>query len=136
MTSKLLDASSIIIMFQNRSTALRNTGDFRVLPLTIFEVGNAFRKEAFVRKTSTPENAAATLDGISKIVKKMTVEPLGDPVKILNLAGKHGLSFYDASYVSTAMIGNYTLVTDDKKLAREASSEGVDVLGADDMGGA
>ena len=133
MTPKLLDASSIIIMFQNRSTALRRIDDFRVLPLTIFEIGNAFRKEAFVRKTSTPENAAAMLDGISKIVKKMAIESLDEPIKIFNLAGKHGLSFYDASYLNTAIIGNYTLVTDDKRLAREASSEGVDVLGSDDV---
>jgi predicted nucleic acid-binding protein len=131
MTKKLLDASSILIMFQNNSKALRDVKEFRVLPLTIFEIGNAIRTEAYVRRTSTPENAAASLDGITRIVGRMGVEPVDDPVGVLTLAGRYGLSFYDASYLWAATVGGYTLVTDDRKLAHEASSEGVDVLGAD-----
>jgi predicted nucleic acid-binding protein len=132
--TKLLDASSILIMFQNSSKALRDTENYRVLSLTIFEIGNSFRTEAYVRKMSTPEDAAVALDGITRIVKKIAVVPINDTVAVLNLAGRHNLSFYDASYLWAAIDGGYTLVTDDRKLAREASSERVDVLGADAIG--
>ncbi len=75
------------------------------------------------------------LDGISGIVKKMRTQNLDvdDPVKVLNLAGKCGLTFYDAAYLNAAMVSGYTLVTEERKLAREASKEGIEVLTAADI---
>ncbi len=136
MKPRLFDASSIIILIKMRSRVFRHvTEDFRILPLTIFEIGNVFRAEAYLTKTTSPEKAAVMLDGISGIVKKMRTQNLDvdDPVKVLNLAGKCGLTFYDAAYLNAAMVSGYTLVTEDRKLAREASKEGIEVLTAADI---
>jgi predicted nucleic acid-binding protein len=136
MSPRLLDASSILLLIKTRSRVFRNTPkNFIVLPLTIFEIGNALRTEAYLRKITTPEKAEALLYRISRIVNEMTAQKLeaDDPMKILNPAGRCGLSFYDAAYLNAAVNGGYTLITEDTKLAREASNEGVEVLSTADI---
>ena len=136
MSPRLIDASSILNLIKVRSNALRDTPkDFVVLPLTIYELGNALRKEAYKTKTTTPETSEALLNIISWLIKDMGVYNLetDDPVKILNFAGRRGLSFYDAAYLYAAKKEGYALVTDDSKLHRETVKEGVEALSAADI---
>lgn len=135
MSRRLLDASSLLILFKRRSSLFFEAVELTVLPLTIFEIGNALRNEAYLTKTTTPEKASIMLEGLSKIVGKMQSYALeaDDPVKILNVSGRSGLTFYDAAYLNAALEGGFVLVTEDKKLAREAAREGVKVLSATDI---
>jgi len=136
MSPRLIDASSILNLINARSSTLRDKPrDFVVLPLTIYELGNALRKEAYKNKMTTPEAAEILLNIISRLIEDMRVYDLeiDDPVKVLNLAGRRGLSFYDAAYLYVAKKEGYTLVTDDSELYRETVKEGVEALSAVDV---
>jgi predicted nucleic acid-binding protein len=136
MSPRLIDASSILNLINARSSTLRDKPEeFVVLSLTIYELGNALRKEAYKNKTTSPEAAEILLNIISRLVNDMPIYRLeiDDPVKVLNLAGRHGLSFYDAAYLYIAKKEGYALVTDDSKLYRETVKEGVEALSAVDI---
>ena len=132
MSPKLIDASSILYLIKKGSETLRQPRDFLIIPLTKYEIGNALRTEAYLRKTINPETAETLLKIITPILYSMGIsESEGDDlVNTLSLAGKCGLTFYDASYLYTAKKGACTLVTEDEKLARAASGEGLEVLSA------
>ena len=53
----------------------------------------------------------------------------GVDASIFRLAGKHGLSAYDASYLSLALADSVPLATLDKRLAAAAHAEQVEILG-------
>jgi predicted nucleic acid-binding protein len=48
---------------------------------------------------------------------------------VLELAQKHRLTFYDATYLELAKRENLSLATLDRNLAQAASAEGVPLLG-------
>ncbi|ATQ70600.1 MULTISPECIES: type II toxin-antitoxin system VapC family toxin [Methylosinus] len=48
---------------------------------------------------------------------------------VITLAGRHGLSGYDASYLALAVVEKLPLATLDKKLAAAARAESVIILG-------
>ncbi|MEZ2127608.1 MULTISPECIES: type II toxin-antitoxin system VapC family toxin [unclassified Sinorhizobium] len=53
----------------------------------------------------------------------------GNDVTVVELALKHGLSAYDASYVALAKANAMPLATADRKMAAAARSEGIVILG-------
>ena len=53
----------------------------------------------------------------------------GNDHSILRLAGKHGISAYDASYLALALAERVMLATLDKRLAAAAHAEAIDVIG-------
>lgn len=53
----------------------------------------------------------------------------GNDVTVVELALKHGLSAYDASYVTLAKANAMPLATVDRKMAAAARSEGIAILG-------
>jgi predicted nucleic acid-binding protein len=53
----------------------------------------------------------------------------GNDVAIIDIALRHGLSGYDASYVALAKSAAMPLATADRKMATAARSEGVAVVG-------
>lgn len=53
----------------------------------------------------------------------------GNDVSIVDLALKHGLSAYDASYVALAKANRMPLATADHKMAAAARNEGVAIVG-------
>lgn len=53
----------------------------------------------------------------------------GNDVTVVELALKHGLSAYDASYVALAKANVMPLATADQKMAAAARSEGIVILG-------
>jgi predicted nucleic acid-binding protein len=54
---------------------------------------------------------------------------IGNDVTVVELALKHGLSAYDASYVTLAKTNAMPLATADRKMAAAARSEGIVILG-------
>jgi predicted nucleic acid-binding protein len=56
-------------------------------------------------------------------------EGAGNDRIVIMLAGRHGLSGYDASYLALAVVEKLPLATLDKKLAAAARAEGITVLG-------
>lgn len=53
----------------------------------------------------------------------------GNDVSIVDLALRHGLSGYDASYVALARSSSMPLATADRKMAAAARSEGISIVG-------
>lgn len=53
----------------------------------------------------------------------------GNDVSIVEIALRHGLSGYDASYVALARAGNMPLATADRKMAHAARIEGIAIVG-------
>lgn len=132
MSPKLIDASSILYLLKKRSETLRQSHDFIIIPLTSYEIGNALRTEAYLRKTINPETAEKLLKVIIPIIHSMNISQSEgeDLVNTLSLAGNSGLTFYDASYLYAAKKEACTLVTEDDKLAKAASREGLEVISA------
>lgn len=56
-------------------------------------------------------------------------EGTGNDRLVATLAGRHGLSGYDASYLALAVVQELPLATLDKKLAAAARAENIVVLG-------
>jgi predicted nucleic acid-binding protein len=54
---------------------------------------------------------------------------IGNDVSIIDIALRHGLSGYDASYVTLARSSNMPLATADRKMAAAARSEGISIVG-------
>ncbi|ULJ74428.1 type II toxin-antitoxin system VapC family toxin [Rhizobium gallicum] len=54
---------------------------------------------------------------------------IGNDVSVIDLALKHGLSGYDASYVALAKASEIPLATADRKMAAAARSEGIHIVG-------
>jgi predicted nucleic acid-binding protein len=50
------------------------------------------------------------------------------PIRLLEIADKHGLTAYDAAYLELALRLNAKLVTNDKQLAVAAKHSGIDLL--------
>lgn len=53
----------------------------------------------------------------------------GNDVSVVDVALKHGLSGYDASYVALAKARAMPLATADRKMAAAARSEGISIVG-------
>lgn len=54
----------------------------------------------------------------------------GGDGRVLELAARHGLSGYDASYLALAMARDVPLATGDRRLAAAARAEGVVLVGS------
>lgn len=53
----------------------------------------------------------------------------GNDVAIVDLALRHGLSAYDASYIALAKSSELPLATADQRMAQAALAEGVEIVG-------
>jgi predicted nucleic acid-binding protein len=58
------------------------------------------------------------------------IAPFPQELAVLNLARRHQLSFYDATYLELAQRERIALATLDRALVRAATSEGVLLIGA------
>jgi predicted nucleic acid-binding protein len=61
---------------------------------------------------------------------KIAIESLPDDNEIFALAQRYNLTFYDVAYLELARREKIPLATLDRALARAASAEGVQLLGA------
>ena len=88
------------------------------LNLTFYELGNAVWKQVHVHKTITSDEANTILDPLIIIFRKLKKPEAEHALEILKIALKESLTYYDASYIHTAIENNLTLVTDDKQLSK------------------
>ena len=119
----LLDASAIINLIRRRKgNSLNLLEGNAVLTLTPYEVGNVVWKEAKLKGLITLEEAELIVEAFELLLKRMEViEP--ELRRVLQVAVMGGITFYDASYVATAMDKGLYLVTDDMKLIRKVRSD-------------
>jgi predicted nucleic acid-binding protein len=131
----LFDASALFSLIQRSNIITKITiRSIYILHLTVYEVGNALWKEAYLLKRIKDPYKAAEL--IQEILKQINI--LIDPsfTDVIKLSLSRGLTFYDASYVYAAESMNMTLVTNDKQILRSSNNaisfkEFVDVIGHD-----
>ena len=75
---------------------------------------------------STPAITDAALAALDALPVQLDHKPHG--LMVLRLAREHQLTVYDALYLELALRGNRPLATLDRKLARAAEAEGVELL--------
>jgi len=116
----LFDASSIVNLVK-RGVVKPLAGN-ATLDLAVYEAFNAVWKEHAVLGRIDGETAgrlARILAGVFELMDLLSAA--GSAEAILGLAVDTGLTFYDAAYLYKAGERGYTLVTDDKRLLREAA---------------
>ena len=105
--------------------ALREEGGFQAPALLAWETGNLLRS-ACLRKRISQKLMAEALRLFQKAGIRLESAPDGLCMqRTLELAGTHGLSFYDASYLEQALRTGAQLATKDETLRRQATRAGV-----------
>jgi len=123
----LLDASAIYpLLIKLREKVIAHADKFLILDLTIYEVGNAIWKE--YRRGKIKD-----IKSVSELFKQMfnnihTLSIKNEIEKVLDLAIKENLTFYDASYLQAARTHGVRLVTEDQDLLKFPESINVDRL--------
>jgi predicted nucleic acid-binding protein len=131
----LFDASSITeILTKRMEDAVNTLAGESTLDLAIYELGNVVWKES--RSKNRSEDETSTIVGyIEQVLGVMDIRriQLGDMQEIERNAIKLALSFYDASYLTTAKTRERTLVTEDEQLHRAAKETGVPCLNVNEI---
>jgi len=137
MKSQIFDASSIYTLVKHKggdsSKTLRTSA---TTALAAYELGNAVWRETHLLKLLTEDEAKELIGLIYSLLETMTIipfEPRRDGGATLESALATDLSFYDASYLSAAIKTGYTLVTEDKRLAKSATKIGVRTISWRDL---
>ena len=114
----ILDASAIFNLFQNGNYSILVTG--ATIPLARYEIGNILWKNHRIRNRITKEEAEESGTVLFELLDSMElISPSHNST--LKLSLEEGLSFYDSSYLASAIETGYDLVTDDVKLHKAAS---------------
>ena len=125
----LFDAGSILELvrrLKDRAPLVLSEGS--TLSLAFYEVGNAVWKESHLQARLDVREGTGLLSTLVAIIRAMDVvtpdseESAG---RVLELAGRLGLTYYDASYLAEAENSGKTLVSDDADLLRAARKAGV-----------
>lgn len=135
MKAYVLDASMALEwFFPDRDDARSNEAlEKRVLandaPLVVphiwrFEVLNFISRQRRLSALSESESVAIASDMLSL---PLAIVDEGEVATVLALAADQSLTAYDASYLSAALLGNWTLLTLDAALSRAAERLGVEV---------
>lgn len=102
----LFDSSAILNTVRNMGgNAISILKSNYILTLTIYEIGNAIWKEAKLQKRIGLNEALILINNISRILSKMRIIVIDNPVKVLRVAYLMRITYYDASYI-TAMAEN------------------------------
>jgi predicted nucleic acid-binding protein len=114
----LFDACSIYRMAENSETS--NLVQQYTCSLVRYELGNILVKENRIFKRITEEEQQKLLHFIGKALNFMGfISLIGDEEKILEVAMKYNMTFYDASYVYAARKASAILVTEDGKIGKK-----------------
>ena len=116
----LLDASAIFNLFQsNRFSVLL---DGATIPLARYEIGNIIWKNYKIRNRISKQEAKDSGTVMFELLDSME-QIVPSSASTLALSLEEGLTFYDSSYLVSAIETGYELVTDDIKLQKIASSK-------------
>ncbi len=116
----LLDASAFMLLIKNADvkSTVECLQESLILDLTFYEVGNAIWKESTLTKRLTQEEAEQ-LGTLAQTVLSKTNRLTNDAEsfqKILEIAQKEKLSYYDSSYIYSTKTSGLALVTEDEEL--------------------
>jgi predicted nucleic acid-binding protein len=115
----LLDSSAIFNLYaEGRYTPFL---DAYTTPLARYELGNAVWKRIHLTKATKQEEGQKLLDALDTLYLKMNKITELDTGETLKLADENGITYYDASYITTALDHSLTLITDDTRLRKTAS---------------
>ena len=116
----LLDASAIFNLFQsNRFSVLL---DGATIPLARYEIGNIIWKNYKIRNRISEQEAKNSGTVMFELLDSMEqITPSSASTLALSL--EEGLTFYDSSYLVSAIETGYKLVTNNIKLQKVASSK-------------
>lgn len=134
MKGRLFDASAVVNIIVNRgSEATKLLGNYIILDLTIYEVGNSIWRLCYLEKKITYDEACKFLKSFLSLTQHMMVLSInGIEENAKKYSLEKGLTFYDASYVAVSENQNLLLVTDDDRLAKVASKH-VKVMPSDNL---
>ena len=116
----LLDASAIFNLFQCRKYNALVAG--ATIPLAKYEIGNILWKNHKIRNRISKKEAMESGTVLFELIESME-QIVPSPASALSLSLEEGLTFYDSSYLVSAIESGYELVTDDVKLHKIASSK-------------
>ncbi len=92
------------------------------IPLAMYEMGNILWKNHKIRNRISKEEAKESSAVLFELLDSMELI-IPSPDSTLSLSLGEGLTFYDSSYLVSAIETGYELVTDDIKLYKIASSK-------------
>lgn len=123
----LLDASAIYpLLLKLRENFLLYVDRFVVLDLTVYEVGNTIWKEFRKNRIKDPEAVTKLFE---EIFRRVTILRTSSSLyKVVELAIRENITFYEASYLYIARINNLKLVTEDSDLLRYPESIDIEQL--------
>ena len=116
----LLDASAIFNLFQCHKYNALVAG--ATIPLAKYEIGNILWKNHKIRNRISKKEAMESGTVLFELIESME-QIVPSPASALSLSLEEGLTFYDSSYLVSAIESGYELVTDDVKLHEIASSK-------------
>ena len=116
----LLDASAIFNLFQCHKYNALVAG--ATIPLAKYEIGNILWKNHEIRNRISKIEAMESGTVLFELIESME-QIVPSPASALSLSLEEGLTFYDSSYLVSAIESGYELVTDDVKLHKIASSK-------------
>ena len=116
----LLDASAIFNLFQRGKYETLVSG--ATIPLARYEIGNILWKNYKVRNRISKREAMESGNVLFELLDSME-QIIPSLASVLNLSLDEGLTFYDSSYLISAIESGCELITDDLKLHKIASSK-------------
>ena len=116
----LLDASSIFNLFQSNKFSVLLDG--ATIPLARYEIGNIIWKNYKIRNRISKKEAKDSGTVLFELIDSME-QIVPSSASTLTLSLEEGLTFYDSSYLVSAIETGYEFVTDDIKLQKIASSK-------------
>lgn len=116
----LIDASAIFNLFQSAKYHVLVAG--ATIPLARYEIGNILWKNHRIRDSISREEAMESGKVMFELLDSMEMI-VPSPDSALSLSLEEGLTFYDASYLVSAIESGYDLVTDDTRLHRIATTK-------------
>lgn len=124
----LLDASALLPLVTKCGRKLIVEASHEELfttDLAIYEACNSLWKLSKLLKDISIEDAVNTATIIRDLAIKSVIKPINftqlDFSHTIQIAHKEGLTFYDASYITTAKNIEAVLVTEDEKLQKAAN---------------
>ncbi len=123
----LLDTSALYpLVLKLREKLLEYSSHFRVLDLTVYETGKTIWKEHQRGRIKNLAIVARLFQEIFETIPRLSLNTEID--KVLELAVRENLTFYDASYLYMARRHGLKLVTEDRDLQRFPESISVGQL--------
>lgn len=116
----LLDASAIFNLFQHSKYDIILSG--ATIYLARYEIGNILWKNYKIRNRISRKEAIETGDVLFELLDSME-QIIPSSASVLTLSLDEGLTFYDSSYLVSAIESGYDFVTDDLKLHKIARSK-------------